>query len=127
MTWAARADPQRRSHSLREDCWLPPVRDLPCPEADPARASTYRAAAEVNAIVAERTAQVPTLETDFPRPACVESVATLNRNLGAQPVMPGNRVDLFPGYADSIAAMTAEVDRAATWVHVEFTSPLGTT
>jgi hypothetical protein len=41
--------------------------------------------------------------------------------------MPGNRVDLFPGYADSIAAMTAEVDRAATWVHVEFTSPLGTT
>ena len=67
-----------------------------------------------------RTAQVPTLESDFPGPAYVESVATLNRNLGAQPVTPGNRVDLFPGYRDSIAAMTAEVDQATSWVHVEF-------
>ena len=76
--------------------------------------------AEVNAVVAERTADVPTLESDFPGPDYVASVATLNRNLGAQPVTPGNRVDLYPGYADSIAAMTAEVDKAATWVHVEF-------
>jgi cardiolipin synthase len=76
--------------------------------------------AEVNAIVADRTNQVPTLETDFPGPPYVASVATLNRNLGAQPVMPGNRVDLFPGYVDSITAMTAEVDRASAWVHVEF-------
>ena len=71
---------------------------------------------------------MPTLEADFPGPAYVESVATLNRNLGAQPVMPGNRVDLFPGYADSIAAMTAEVDdaprRGCTW---SSTSPRGTT
>jgi cardiolipin synthase A/B len=76
--------------------------------------------AEVNAIVAERTADVPTLETDFPGPSYVQSLVCLNRNLGAQPVMPGNRVDLFPGYTDSIAAMTAEIDRASTWVHVEF-------
>jgi cardiolipin synthase len=76
--------------------------------------------AEVNAIVAERTAQVPTLEDDFPGPAYVRSLATLNRNLGAQPVMPGNRVDLFPVYRESIAAMTAEIDKASTWVHVEF-------
>jgi cardiolipin synthase A/B len=76
--------------------------------------------AEVNAIVAERTADVPTLETDFPGPAYIGSVATLNRNLGAQPVMPGNQVDLFPEYGESIAAMTTEIDRASTWVHVEF-------
>ena len=76
--------------------------------------------AEVNDLVAKRTAHVPTLETDFPGPEYVKSVATLNRNLGAQPVMPGNRVDLFAGYADSVAAMTAEVERASTWVHVEF-------
>jgi cardiolipin synthase len=76
--------------------------------------------AEVNAIVAERTADVPTMEAGFPGPEYVASVATLNRNLGAQPVMPGNHVELFPGYADSIAAMTAEIDRASTWVHVEF-------
>ena len=76
--------------------------------------------AEVNALVAERTADVPTLESGFPGPEYVESVTTLNRNLGAQPAMPGNRVDLFPGYADSIAAMTAEIEKASTWVHVEF-------
>jgi cardiolipin synthase A/B len=76
--------------------------------------------AEVNAIVAERSAQVPTLVGDFPGPEYVASVATLNRHLGAQPVTPGNGVDLFPGYRDSIAAMTAEVDQATSWVHVEF-------
>ena len=76
--------------------------------------------AEVNALVAERTAQVPTLEHDFPGPEYVGSVATLNRNLGAQPAMPGNQVALFPGYKDSIAAMTAEIEAASNWVHVEF-------
>ena len=76
--------------------------------------------AEVNALVAERTAHVPTLEDDYPGPAYVRSVATLNRNLGAQPVMPGNRIDLFPVYAESIAAMTTEIDKASIWVHVEF-------
>jgi cardiolipin synthase A/B len=76
--------------------------------------------AEVNRLVAERTAQVPTLENDFPGPAYVKSVATLNRNLGAQPAMPGNRVDLFSVYSQSVAAMTAEVDRSSSWVHVEF-------
>lgn len=76
--------------------------------------------AEVNAIVAERTVDLPTMEDDFPGPEYVESVAALNRTLGAQPVMPGNHVELFPGYTDSIAAMTVEIDRASTWVHVEF-------
>ena len=54
--------------------------------------------AEVNAIVADRTTGVPTLETDFTGPGYVASVATLNRNLGALPMLPGNRVDLFPDY-----------------------------
>jgi hypothetical protein len=76
--------------------------------------------AEVNSLVAERTAHVPTLEDDFPGPAYVRSVATLNRNLGAQSAMPGNRIDLFPLYAESIAAMTTEIDKASIWVHVEF-------
>ncbi len=76
--------------------------------------------AEVNEIVADRTTGIPTLETDFAGPGYVSSVATLNRNLGALPMLPGNRVDLFPDYGASIRAMTDEVDRATTWVHVEF-------
>jgi cardiolipin synthase len=76
--------------------------------------------AEVNAILAERTAIVPTPGSDHPLPAYVRSVATLNQNLGAQPAMPGNRVDLIRECRGSVAAMTAEVDRASAWVHVEF-------
>ncbi len=76
--------------------------------------------AEVNAIIAERTTDVSTLEADFTGPEYVASVATLNRNLGALPMLPGNRVDLFPDYGRGDHAMTAEVDRATTWVHVEF-------
>jgi cardiolipin synthase len=48
------------------------------------------------------------------------AVATLNRNLGALPIVGGNKVDLFTDYEASIATMTAEVDRATAWVHVEF-------
>jgi cardiolipin synthase len=61
-----------------------------------------------------------TIEAAFTGPEYVASVATLNRNLGALPMLPGNRIDLFPDYGPAIAAMTAEVDRADTWVHVEF-------
>lgn len=76
--------------------------------------------AEVNAEVAARTAPVPTLGADFDGPSYVHSAAALNRNLGALPAMPGNAVTLFPGYEESIAAMTAEVARAQRSVHVEF-------
>lgn len=76
--------------------------------------------AEVNAVIAERTADVSTLDAGFTGPEYIASVATLNRNLSALPMFPGNRVDLFPGYGEAIAAMTVEVDRATSWVHVEF-------
>ncbi len=76
--------------------------------------------AEVNALLAKRTSGIPPLGHEVVGPAYQASVATLNRNLGAVPVLGGNRIDLFPDYAESIAAMTAEVERARSWVHVEF-------
>ena len=76
--------------------------------------------AEVNALVAERIAGLPTISHGVAGPAYLESVATLNRNLGALPVLGGNRIDLFPDYGASIASMTAEIDQATSWVHVEF-------
>ena len=80
----------------------------------------YEQQAEVNAIVATRTAQVPTLQENFSGPVYVRSVAALNRKLGALPVMPGNQVELFPGYARSLASMTAAIDGARNFVHAEF-------
>ncbi len=44
----------------------------------------------------------------------------LNRTLGAMPLVGGNRAKLYSHYDESIQAMTAEVDRATRYVHVEF-------
>jgi cardiolipin synthase len=53
-------------------------------------------------------------------PSYLASVVHLNRNLGSLPLQTGNRVDLIPGYHDSIIAMTAEVAAATESVEVEF-------
>lgn len=76
--------------------------------------------AEVNAIIASRTKAMPTSDRAPLGLTYVESAELLNRTLGALPVTHGNRVDLLPGYSDSIAAMAAEIDRATTFVHAEF-------
>ncbi len=62
----------------------------------------------------------------FPAPelgldhASLGSVVTLNENLGALPALRGSDATLFTDYEASIAAMTAEVDAAVRFVHVEF-------
>ena len=58
--------------------------------------------------------------TTVSEPAYLPSMATLNYNLGALPLQGGNKIDLIPGYHDSIAAMTAEVAAARSTVEVEF-------
>jgi cardiolipin synthase len=50
----------------------------------------------------------------------VESVITLNRNLGALPASSGNAVTLHSDYRESIEAMTAAVEGAQHFVHVQF-------
>ena len=44
----------------------------------------------------------------------------LNQHLGTFPYRPGNDVTFFDDYGASISAMTAEVERAERYVHVEF-------
>lgn len=53
-------------------------------------------------------------------PADLRTVAELNRRLGALPMSGGNEVQLWPDYAGVIQEMAAEVDRARSFVHVEF-------
>jgi cardiolipin synthase A/B len=76
--------------------------------------------AEANAVIHERSAAVATLPGTYPGPAYVESVATLSRNLGALPAMDHNAAELFSDYAESIEAMTAMVEKAERFVHVQF-------
>ena len=44
----------------------------------------------------------------------------MNLTLGALPIVGGNRAELLADYEGSIAAMAAEIDTAAEYVHVEF-------
>ncbi|PSS43014.1 cardiolipin synthase [Arthrobacter woluwensis] len=53
-------------------------------------------------------------------PPWLASAVELNRNLGAQPLTAGNRVQLIPGYQESLDAMTDAVRQARDYVNVEF-------
>lgn len=75
---------------------------------------------EVNEIINARTASVAELSEAEPRLAYVASLAALNRRLGSLPAVGGNSAELFADYGGSIAAMTAAVDRARRFVHVQF-------
>jgi cardiolipin synthase A/B len=76
--------------------------------------------AESDARITAGTETVPPLAAGFDGPSYVRSVATLNRNLGSLPSFGGNSIELFTDYRESIAAMTAAVQHAERFVHVEF-------
>ena len=60
------------------------------------------------------------LSSAEPWPDWLPSIATLNRNLGALPMVGGNTARLLGDYTASIEAMAAEIDAAKEYVHVEF-------
>ena len=53
-------------------------------------------------------------------PDWLPSIVMLNRNLGALPMIGGNTATLIDDYLGSIEAMAADIDRAESFVHVEF-------
>lgn len=53
-------------------------------------------------------------------PDWLPSIARLNRNLGALPMIGGNRATLNADYVGTVEAMAADVDSAQQFVHVEF-------
>ncbi len=74
----------------------------------------------VNDLVRERTAAMPPGDATAGWPDALSSAALLNRHLGTLPVVAGNTVELHPDYDGYFAAMTAAVDAAQRFVHVEF-------
>jgi cardiolipin synthase len=53
-------------------------------------------------------------------PDWLPSIATLNWNLGALPMMGGNAAELIEDYVGAIDALIADIDQATDYVHVEF-------
>ncbi|WP_420030166.1 cardiolipin synthase [Psychromicrobium xiongbiense] len=75
---------------------------------------------EVNRRIRE-AGQDPSLDVaEVPLPVWLASAVELNRNLGAQPLVADNRVQLIPGYQESIEAMTEAVREAREYINVEF-------
>ncbi|NKX50050.1 cardiolipin synthase A, partial [Arthrobacter deserti] len=76
--------------------------------------------AEVNQKVWEATRELKESRSEMEAPAWVHAAAELNRTLGSFPMPDGNTVELLPGYAQSVRAMTAAVREAREYVNVEF-------
>ncbi|OII15561.1 cardiolipin synthase [Curtobacterium sp. MCBA15_008] len=75
---------------------------------------------EINAYILEQTDGIERVRRDHPWPLWLESITTLNRELGAMPLVGGNSAELYPDYEESIAEMTRAIDQSRRFVHVEF-------
>ncbi|GHD83405.1 cardiolipin synthetase 2 [Salinibacterium amurskyense] len=75
---------------------------------------------EINQFIVESTEGMDQVKQDQPWPSWLEPVVELNRTLGAMPLVGGNSATLHSHYEESLDAMTAEVDTASRFVHVEF-------
>ena len=75
---------------------------------------------QVNDFILESTEGIERVRRDAPWPPWLRSVVTLNRNLGAMPLVGGNTSSLIGDYQGSLDAMTDAVNSAARYVHVEF-------
>ncbi|HEY0373257.1 MAG TPA: cardiolipin synthase [Amnibacterium sp.] len=74
----------------------------------------------INRYIMNATEGIDEATPDHLWPAWFASLAALNRSLGAMPLLGGNTAKLFGEYDRAIAEMTAAVETAESFVHVEF-------
>jgi cardiolipin synthase A/B len=75
---------------------------------------------EINKFILETTAGMDLVRRDKTWPDWLDPIVTLNRNLGAMPIVGGNRATLHDDYAESLISMTNAIRQARRYVHVEF-------
>ena len=76
--------------------------------------------ARIDEIIRSRVDAGALDETDAAWPRWFQRVVQQNQTLTALPASSGNEATLLPDYQESIDAMTAEVDTAVDFVHIEF-------
>ena len=79
----------------------------------------HRIQAEANAALLARSNALPMLPAGVAAPRPLSAAVALNRNLGSLPCVLGSPIGLYPGYGDSIAAMTEAVRNAERTVNFE--------
>ena len=75
---------------------------------------------DVNEYVHVRFSSDVAPQTADVQPAWLRTSITMSQNLGTLPCTWGNQAELFSDYEGSIAAMTAEVEKAERFVNVEY-------
>ena len=75
---------------------------------------------EVNEYVHERFSSDVAPQTADVEPRWLRTAITMSQNLGTLPCTWGNEAELCSDYEESIAAMTAEVEKAQRFVNVEY-------
>lgn len=74
----------------------------------------------VNDMMLARTPGLSAVSHSDEWPAWLRSAVELNLRLGALPMVGGNRAELLEEYVGSFDRMIADIDRAESYVHVEF-------
>src|SRR4051795_12587525 len=75
---------------------------------------------DVNEFVHERFSSAVAPQTADVEPKWMRTAISMSQKLGTLPCTWGNEAALFSDYEESIAAMTAEVDKAERFVNVEY-------
>ncbi|MCU1469449.1 MAG: cls [Glaciihabitans sp.] len=75
---------------------------------------------EINQYILETTEGMDLVRRDHAWPTWLEPIVALNRNLGAMPLVGGNRATLHDDYDESLTSMTAALRQAERYIHVEF-------
>jgi len=75
---------------------------------------------DINVYIRQTTRDLVKANLTSNAPVWFRSVVTLNRNLGSMPLQGGNTAHLIGDYEASLHAMADDIDRATTFVHVEF-------
>ncbi|MDQ1545172.1 MAG: cardiolipin synthase [Actinomycetota bacterium] len=75
---------------------------------------------EINSYILETTEGMDLVRQDKTWPSWLPSVVALNRNLGAMPMVGGNRATLHDDYDESLIAMTTALRTAKRYIHAEF-------
>ena len=75
---------------------------------------------EINSFILETTEGMDLVRVDKSWPSWLPSVVALNRNLGAMPMVGGNRATLHDDYDESLIAMTNALRTAKRYIHAEF-------
>jgi cardiolipin synthase A/B len=75
---------------------------------------------EINSYILDTTAGMDLVRKDRTWPSWLEPIVALNRNLGAMPMVGGNRATLHDDYDESLISMTNALRAATRYIHAEF-------